>query len=143
MSATANPEGKRSWRGAPRGTLVRRSRHFWRWLLSGLALVMIAVAVYWAWPRPLPRTMLLMLTSDREERTLPLLPYVEGDRKALLAWAQGAKVPVCQGPLIEVTTPRDFVQRLTGAGSAEIRLPFTLDGHGTDLRLSNSDMLVL
>jgi len=118
MSATASQEGKRSWRGAPRGTLVRRSRHVWRWLLSGLALVLVLFAVWWAWPRPLPRTMLLRLTSDREERTLPLLPYVEGDRQALLEWAHGAKVPVCQRQLIELVSARDFVHRLIGDGNA-------------------------
>ena len=57
----AAPEGKRSWRSPPRGSLVRRSRHVWRWILSILAISLIAFAVYWAWPRPDARTLLLVL----------------------------------------------------------------------------------
>ena len=82
---------------SPRGTLVRRSRHLWRWLLTGLALVLIVLAVLWAWPHPLPRTMLLVLSGAREERTLPLVPFVEGDCSALLDWRKARRCQPVSG----------------------------------------------
>src|SRR6478672_8441330 len=94
LMASATTNSKRSWRSPPRGGLVKRSRYVWRWLLSGLAIGLIAIAVYWAWPRPLPRTLLLTLSDEREERNiLPPVPLVAGDVAALQAWAQAAKVP--------------------------------------------------
>src|SRR6187401_933859 len=92
--ASAATENKRSWRSPPRSGLVRRSRHLWRWLLSGLAILLIGLAIYWTWPRRLPQTMLLILSDNREERNiLPPVPFAHGDMEALQHWAQLAKVP--------------------------------------------------
>src|SRR5436190_21424216 len=133
MAAPASVESKRSWRSAQSGTLVRRSRHLWRWVLSGLALLLIVLAVVRAWPRPLPQTMLLVLSSPREERTLPLVPFVEDDCSALLEWAHGAKVPAYEGQLSEINSPRDFVRRLAADANPEHRFHFKLEGHKSEL----------
>jgi hypothetical protein len=144
MSAPATTDAKQSWRGAPRGALVRRSRNIWRWILSILSLVLIAVAIYWAWPRPLPRILMLVLTSDREERTLPLVPYVDGDRDALLEWARAAKVASCQRELSDVSTPQSLARQLAPAASAADRLTFALAGRrGGEYQISSGDTLVI
>src|SRR5262245_8999820 len=143
MTAPATAEVKKTWRGAPRGTMVRRSRHLWRWLLSGLALCLIGLAVYLAWPRRLSRPVLLILTSDREERTLPLVPYAEGDSQALFDWARAAKVPARQAQLMEVDTPDSFVRRLARDDDATKRLTFSLGEKGSSSFLGPTDTLVL
>jgi hypothetical protein len=86
----ASGDSRRSWRGAPRGTLVRRSRNVWRYLLTAIAALLIGTALYLAWPSTPTRTVLLILSAEREERTEPLVPYVAGDRRALLDWAVAA-----------------------------------------------------
>src|SRR5262245_3105882 len=143
MTAGANVEIKRSWRGGPSGVLVRRSRHLWRVLLSALVVVLIGLAVLWAWPRPLPRTLLLVLTSDREERTLPLVPFSAGDSEALLAWARAAKVPASHQQLSEIANSRDLVRRLGPEASAENRFSFMLEGTGRPSRFAATDALVI
>src|SRR3954447_5058884 len=105
MARGASTESRRSWRSVPSGTLVRRSRHLWRWLLSGLALLFIIAAILFAF-RQRPQTLLFVLTgssSGRDERTvLPLVPFVEDDRDALMDWAAGAKIPVCVEQLTDI-----------------------------------------
>src|SRR5262249_17527029 len=129
---------------APRGTLVRRSRYVWRWILSALSLLLIGVAIYWAWPRPLPRILMLVLTSDREERTLPLVPYVEGDREALLQWARAAKVATCQRQLSDVATPQAFARQLMPGARTSEGVSFTLEGRGGgDYQVAPGDTLII
>src|SRR4051812_40725326 len=107
-------ENRRSWRSPPRGGLVRRSRYVWRWLLSGLAIVLIGLAIFWAWPRRLPQTMLLVLSDDREERNiLPPVPFVTGDVAALQSWAEAAKMPALALQLSKVETADWLARRLS------------------------------
>ena len=143
MSASA-ADAKRSWRGAPRGALVRRSRNIWRWLLSALALCLIGLAIFWAWPRPIPRTLLLVLSGDREERTTPLVPYVEADCQALLAWAAAASVPSARRELRELATPAVIRQWLSFSDASGKPVVFERQGKlAGEYRAGNNDRLVV
>lgn len=134
-------DNKRSWRSPPRSGLVRRSRYVWRWILSGLALALIALATYWAWPRPLPQTMLLVLSDDREERNiLPPVPFVGGDIAALQNWADAAKIPSLALQLSKVENAAWLAKQLTST-SPENRLGFLRAG--AKFELNNGDTLVV
>jgi hypothetical protein len=122
---TSSVDSRRSWRQPPSGALAQRSRYVWRWLLSGVLLLLLVAAAIWAWPRPVPRTLLLVLYGDRQERVLPVVPFVDGDREALIAWAEAAKVPHHQLRLTELGAPTQFVRQLTEP-NIEGRYKFTL-----------------
>lgn len=142
MSAAVS-DGKRSWRGTPRGVVVRRSRNLWRVILSALAVAFIVAAVYLAWPRRESQLALLVLTAEREERTAPLVPYVAGDRQALVAWAENAGIAVSERPLAELGTGAAIRTWLSVAPEAQNRLTFTRTKRSGNYQLAKNDRLLI
>lgn len=116
VDARKAQEGRPSWHRPPPTTLVEHSRRAWRWLLSGLAVVLVVLGVYWAWPRPAAQTLLLILRDDRAERNiLPPVPSLEADLEALWEWARAARMPVAELPLSRLDTPQTLAQWLSPA----------------------------
>jgi hypothetical protein len=101
QSPSSVAEGRKSWRGGPPAKLVRRSRNVWRWILSGLAILLLGYWVWWAFA-PRPRLLLLTLGDQRQDRhILPPVPFAK-DIEALLGWAGAANVPACELGLDEI-----------------------------------------
>ncbi|MEX2176506.1 MAG: caspase family protein [Pirellulaceae bacterium] len=112
-TTTSQPGAVRAWRGVQRTSVVGKSRLAWRWILSLTAVGLMIAAAIFAWPSPAPRTLLLTLSDDREDRnTIPPVPFVEADLEALRKWAQAANVPVCERSLADIPAPQSFVRSL-------------------------------
>ena len=134
----------RSWHAPPPTAVVDHSRRVWRWLLSGLALLLVALGVYWAWPRPATKTVLLILRDDRAERNiLPPVPSLHADVDALWQWAQAARVPALELPLSRLDTPQSLTQWLTSAIDRDVlRFSRQRGTPGTE-RLAPGDTLIV
>lgn len=141
--APASNDSRRSWRGSSRGAVVRRSRNVWRYLLTALAVFLIAFTVYWVWPKKEPRTALLILHATREDRTLPLVPYVAGDVRALLDWAVATKVANCQLTLGEIANSAWLSKRINPLSEAADKLAFERPGSSAEFRLGKGDRLIV
>ncbi len=94
-STSGATSGKRSWQQAQRPVFDEHSQKVWRWLITILALVMIALAIYLWWPTLPSQTLLVSITDDRKEfATVPPVPMLEQDEAALKVWAQATRVPI-------------------------------------------------
>ncbi|QDU28252.1 hypothetical protein ETAA8_33520 [Anatilimnocola aggregata] len=141
MAATAgSAAGKRSWQGTQRPSFDANARHMWRWLLSLLAITLVAAAIWYlinAFDIP-PKTLLISVTADREELgTVPPVPMLERDEQALKDWAQATEVPVHFAKLKGLRPVDEFCRKL---GSDEEQPRFeTVTADGT-LRPSNKSL---
>lgn len=123
---------------------MRRSRNVWRYLLSAIAIGLVGLAIFWAWPRPVQRTLLLIVSSEREERTSPLVPYVAGDRRALLDWAAAANVPTSDLTLGDLPALSALRQWLAPGDPAGERAVFERRGKSPGkYRIGKNDRLVI
>jgi hypothetical protein len=138
----ASGNGKRSWRTTPQSGLVKPSRYLWRFILSGLAIALIAMAIYIAIPRPPVRTFLLVLSDDREERNiLPPVPYITGDSAALQSWTQSARMPSLVLQLSKVESAASLARQLSPESTGS-RLNFSTAASG-EVPLAQKDTLVV